>query len=153
MEHNNVTIIKTLPASIQRVWDAWTHPEEVKQWLSPEGMTNPEVTVDLKVGGAYRIVMEGRNMPNPQHNGKMAVGGTYLEIEVPTKLVFTWLWEKAPPGTHTTTITILLKAVDSNTTELTLIHTGFPDDTMRHEHNMGWNSTFRKLEQYMKGGE
>ena len=108
MEHNNVTIKKILPASIQHVWEAWTNPEHVKRWLSPEGMTNPEVTIDLKVGGIYKIVMEGHNMPNPEHNGKMAVSGAYLEIEKPTKLVYTWLWDKAHPETHTTTITILL---------------------------------------------
>ncbi len=153
MDDNQVKITKILHASIDMVWDAWTNPESIKQWLSPEGMTNPEVSSDFSIGGTYRIVMEGRNMPNPEHNGLMAVGGKYLEIEKPTKIVFSWLWESAPAETHTTKIMILLKEIDEKQTEMTLIHSDFADDTMRHEHDMGWNSTFNKLEKFLKGGE
>lgn len=153
MNDNQVKIIKVLNAPIERVWEAWTNPESIKQWLSPEGMTNPEVNNDFNIGGAYRIVMEGHNMPNPTHNGLMAVGGKYLEIEKPNKLVFSWLWENAPTETHTTKIMILLKKISEQKTEMTLIHTDFADDNMRHEHDMGWNSTFKKLEQFLKGGE
>ncbi len=153
MEDSQVKITKVLEASIEKVWDAWTNPESIKQWLSPEGMTNPEVTNEFEVGGIYRIVMEGHNMPDPAHNGRMAVGGKYLEIEKPNKLVYTWLWENAPAETHTTTITILLKELSDLQTEMTLIHSGFADGNMRHEHNMGWNSTFNKLERFLRGGE
>ncbi len=153
MDKNEVIITKVISASIEKVWDAWTNPESMKQWLSPEGMTNPEVTNNFETGGKYRIVMEGRNMPNPSHNGLMAVGGKYLEIEKPHRLVFSWLWENAPAETHTTKIMLLFKEISSDKTELTLIHTDFADDNMRYEHNMGWNSTFNKLEQFLKGGE
>lgn len=34
-----------------------------------------------------------------------------------------------------------------------LIHTGFADDNMMNEHNMGWQSTFNKLEKFLRGGE
>lgn len=153
MNDNQVKITKVLESSIENVWDAWTNSESIKQWLSPEGMTNPEVTNDFMVGGKYRIVMEGRNMPDPNHNGIMAVGGEYLEIEKPHKLVFTWLWENSPAETHTTKIMLLLKEVNNKKTEMTLIHTDFADDTIRNEHDMGWNSTFNKLDLFLKGGE
>ncbi len=153
MEDSQVKITKVLEASIEKVWDAWTNPESIKQWLSPEGMTNPEVTNEFEVGGIYRIVMEGHNMPDPAHNGRMAVGGKYLKMNKPNKLVFTWRWEGTPIETHSTEITILLKKLDTAQTEMTLIHSGFADDAMRHEHDMGWNSTFRKLDLFLEGGE
>lgn len=153
MDEAQIKITKVFEAPIEKVWDAWTNPESIKQWLSPEGMTNPEVTNEFKVGGKYRVVMEGHNMPDSNHNGVMAVGGEYVKIEKPNKLILTWLWESAPVETRTTTITILLKELDHRQTEMTLIHSDFADDTMRHEHNMGWNSTFNKLEQFLKGGE
>lgn len=134
---------------METVWDAWTNPESLKQWKSPEGMTTPEVDVHLTVGGTYRIVMEGHDMPNPAHNGKMAITGEYLEIEKPTKLVYTWLWEGAPAGTHTTTVTILLRKLDEERTELTLIHSGFADENMYNEHNKGWVSTLKSLQQFL----
>lgn len=149
MSENKIVIKRKLHASIEKVWDALTIPSNLAQWHSPEGMTCPEVTGDLRVGGRYRIVMEGKNMPNPDHNGIMAVGGEYLEIERPTRLVFTWLWEGAPEKTHTTHIEINLKEIDG-TTDLELIQSGFPDDHMKHEHDMGWNSTFNKLDVFLK---
>lgn len=152
MDERQVKITKTLNAPIEKVWDAWTNPKSIRGWLSPEGMTNPEVEADLLVGGKYRIVMQGHNMPDPNHNRKIAVGGEYLEIEKPNKLVFTWLWEGSPKETHTTIVTVLMQKIDKNKTKLTLIHTGFADDDMQNEHNTGWTSTFSKLEQFLKRG-
>ena len=138
-------------APIEKVWDAWTKPENIKQWLSPEGMINPEVAGELKPGGKYRIVMEGENLEVAPHSGTVIVGGKYLEIDKPNKLSFTWLWEGAPEETHTTKVTVLLKRLTKSKTEVTLIHTGFPDEDMRQEHNRGWNSTFRKLNKCLEG--
>ncbi len=149
MDETQVKITKMLEAPIEKVWDAWTNPESIKEWLSPEGMTNPQVSNDFVVGGKYRIVMEGHDMPDAKHNGIMAVGGEYVEIEKPHKLILTWLWEGAPAETHTTKITVLLKSLDERQTEIALIHSGFADDAMRHEHDMGWNSTFRKLDLFL----
>lgn len=132
------------------MWDAWTNPESLKQWKSPEGMTTPEVEVDLRIGGKYKVVMEGHDMPDPSHNGKVTVAGEYLEIDKPNKLVYTWLWEGLPAETHKTTVTILLKKLDENRTELTLIHAGFADDKMQQEHNTGWLSTLKKLEEFLQ---
>lgn len=150
-EKREVKFTKVLHAPIDTVWDAWTNPKSMQEWLSPEGMTNPEVGADLSVDGAYRIVMEGHNMPDPKHNGRLTVGGKYLVIEKPRRLVFTWLWEGSPVDTHTTKVEIHLRKVDADKTEMTLIHSGFADDNMQKEHTMGWTSTFHKLEKFLNG--
>lgn len=149
MTDRKIKLTKIYNAPIEKVWDAWTNPESMKQWFSPEGMTNPQISSELSVGGSYRNTMEGKNMPDPKHNGQMTVGGTYLELEKPSKLVFTWLWEGAPADTHTTTVTVLFKKLDAAKTELTLIHSGFADDTMQKEHDIGWASTFNKLDRFL----
>jgi uncharacterized protein YndB with AHSA1/START domain len=41
-----------------KVFDAWTKPEILKQWWCPEGWTPTEIEVDLRVGGAFRIGMQ-----------------------------------------------------------------------------------------------
>ncbi len=149
MDRKQLTITRVLNAPIEKVWDAWTNPESLKQWKSPEGMTVPEVTIDLVVGGTYRVVMEGHDNSYPNYNGTTVVGGSYMEIEKPTKLVYTWLWEGAPAETHTTTVTIQLKSLDKTKTELVLTHSGFADDNMKVEHDSGWMSTLKKLDQFL----
>jgi uncharacterized protein YndB with AHSA1/START domain len=55
----------------------------LKQWFAPAPFTTPVVEVDLRVGGANRIVMKG---PDGQ---EIPCPGTYLEIVPNRKLVFT----------------------------------------------------------------
>jgi uncharacterized protein YndB with AHSA1/START domain len=149
LDERKVEITKTLNAAVEKVWDAWTNPESMRAWFSPEGMTTPEVEVNLSVGGKYRIVMEGKTIEDPNHTRQLAVGGEYLEIEKPNKLKFTWLWEGSPKETHTTTVTVLIQKTDEGMTKLTLLHTGFADENMQYEHKMGWISTLSKLEQFL----
>jgi uncharacterized protein YndB with AHSA1/START domain len=53
-----ITLERTVDAPLEKVWKAWTDPKELKQWWGPNDVTIPEVTVDLKVGGKFYIVME-----------------------------------------------------------------------------------------------
>ena len=142
-------IKQVFDAPIEKVWDAWTNAESLKQWKSPEGMTTPEAEVDLKVDGNWHVVMEGDMTNGKEHAHSLLLSGKYLEIEKPNKLVYTWLWEGQPADTHNTTVTVLLKKVDDNKTEVTLLHTGFPDQNMVDEHTFGWNSTLKNLEKFL----
>jgi uncharacterized protein YndB with AHSA1/START domain len=65
------------------VFRAWTDPVHFARWWGPHGMTNPICEMDLRVGGAYRIIM--RDETGHDH----PVSGTYLEIVAPERLVMT----------------------------------------------------------------
>ncbi len=149
----SLEIKQVFDAPISKVWDAWTNPDSLKQWKSPEGMTTPEVSVDLKVGGKYKVVMVGMDQANPTAPERATVGGEYLEIDEPNRLVYTWLWEGAPAATHTTTVTVKLNKINDHQTEVILIQSGFVDQNMKEEHAKGWHSTFNKLNVFLKGGE
>lgn len=45
-------------ASPERIFDAFTDPEQLVRWWWPEGFTCPAAEVDLRVGGTYRIAMK-----------------------------------------------------------------------------------------------
>ena len=42
---------RTFAAPRERVFRAWTVPEEMKQWKAPGDMTTPVAEVDLRPGG------------------------------------------------------------------------------------------------------
>jgi uncharacterized protein YndB with AHSA1/START domain len=65
------------------VFKAWTEPAHLARWWGPKGFTNPICEVDLRVGGAWRIVMRAPN--GAEYPG----GGVYREIVKPERLVFT----------------------------------------------------------------
>lgn len=57
-KQKELTFERAYPAEVERVWDAWTKPNELRQWWGPAKTTIPTCEVDLRVGGAISIVME-----------------------------------------------------------------------------------------------
>ena len=53
-----LVIERILKASPERVFDAFTDPEQLMKWWWPNGFTCPAAEVDLRVGGRYRLAME-----------------------------------------------------------------------------------------------
>ncbi len=79
----DLEISRLLQAPRAAVWRCWTEPELLKRWFAPAPWTTPEAEIDLRPGGASRIVMrspEGQDFPNR---------GVYLEVVPGARLVFT----------------------------------------------------------------
>ena len=70
---------RTLAASRDEVFDAWTLPERIREWWDPTGSPLVAAEIDLQVGGAFRFVNAGHSPP---------FAGTYEVIERPGRLVF-----------------------------------------------------------------
>ena len=127
---------RRLRATPGRVFDAWTRPELMSRWMSPGEMTVEKVEADLRVGGAYRIVMLGTS--GERHTPE----GVYLEIDPARRLVFTWRWA----GTELETrVTVEMTPAGDAETDLTVTHEGFADAPMLGEHQEGWNGCLVKL--------
>lgn len=130
---------RTLKASRENVFKAWTDPVEIKKWFSPEGFDTPIAEVDLRVGGKYRIGMKQKD------KDEMNVAtGVYREIRPSEKLLFTWSWE-GDPNMAETLVTLEFRDQGKGT-ELILTHELFPDEASRDRHNEGWISCINKLE-------
>ncbi len=52
-------ISREFAAPRELVWQAWNDPKHMAQWWGPHQFTNPVCELDVRVGGAYRIVMRG----------------------------------------------------------------------------------------------
>jgi len=138
-----LVIRRTYPVSRERVWAAWTNPEEMKLWSGPEGMTVPDFQCDFRVGGAYRLTMV-------QPDGEEFIAkGIYREIEPPEKMSYTWTWEEDTPAEeHETLVTIELRDLGKET-ELTLTHDGLKNVESRDGHTDGWNQVLDKFGRYL----
>ena len=74
----------------QLVFDAWTKPELIQQWLGVWGeWTMPVCEVDLRVGGRYRFVWRNSS------GADMGVSGVYREIARPERIVNTEVFDQA----------------------------------------------------------
>ena len=71
-EHELV-LTRLIDAPREKLFRCWTEPALLKQWFAPAPVTTPVAEVDLRVGGASRVVMrtpDGKDIPCP---------GTYLD--------------------------------------------------------------------------
>jgi uncharacterized protein YndB with AHSA1/START domain len=106
-----IAITRVFNAPRKLVFDAWTKPELVKQWLlGPPGWSMPVCEIDLKIGGKYRY--EWRRVSGGQ---SMGMGGVYREIVPPERIVVTEQFDEAwYPGQAL--ITLVLTEKDGMTT-------------------------------------
>ena len=57
-DKTSLHIRRIYQAPVAAVWAAWTDPAQMKQWMGPnDPPREAEVTMDVRVGGRYRIVM------------------------------------------------------------------------------------------------
>jgi uncharacterized protein YndB with AHSA1/START domain len=127
------TILATVTIAVppERVFRALTAQDQIPLWWGADDMYRTTSHVaDVRPGGTWRS--EGKGADGQDFH----VGGEYIEVEPPHRLVMTW---KAPwDGNNVTTVTYTLEAVE-NGTRLTLRHEGFGQ---RHEscrdHGSGW---------------
>ena len=77
-------IRRTIRASPERLFVAWTQPQQLMQWWGPTGVVCVAAEVDLRVGGQYRI---GNRLPS---NEVVWIEGEFELINRPSELRYTW---------------------------------------------------------------
>jgi uncharacterized protein YndB with AHSA1/START domain len=76
-------ITRVFDAPPEVVFKAWTDPKQMEQWWGPHRFTNPVCELDVRAGGAWRIVMRAPD------GVEYECGGVYSEVLAPQRLVFT----------------------------------------------------------------
>ena len=88
-ENRELVLTRLIDAPRDKVYRAWTDPELFKQWFAPRPLTTAAAELDVRPGGANRVVMrtpDGQEMPGR---------GVYLEVVENEKLVFTDAYQSA----------------------------------------------------------
>jgi uncharacterized protein YndB with AHSA1/START domain len=124
------------------VFDAWLDSESMAHWMRPGDCSHATVTVDARVGGGFRIVMDGPTHGAVEHHGE------YLAIEPPSRLSFTWISKHT--DNRPTVVTIEFHERESGT-ELVLTHRRLPPPEVEN-HRWGWTEIMRVLEETLSKG-
>jgi uncharacterized protein YndB with AHSA1/START domain len=134
-----VRLKRTFAAPAEDVFDAWTSEEVLRRWFHAQHeWETSEVLVDLRVGGAVRVVMH-----DPAEGAEYGGGGRYMEIDRPRRLAFTWVWDDYP--SKETLIEIDFEEGDG-VTSVTFTHSGLWDEEAVRSHEGGWTRCFDNLE-------
>ena len=79
----SLTLKRRLKAPPEKVYKAWTVPEEMMRWWGGNNPATRKAATDVRVGGRFDVGFKSDN--GEQHN----VGGFYREVVPNEKLVFT----------------------------------------------------------------
>jgi uncharacterized protein YndB with AHSA1/START domain len=78
-----LTMTRVFDAPRALVYKAWTDPKHMSRWFGPKVFTTPVCELDVRPGGAWKIVMRGPD------GSEFPGGGVYREIIPRERLAFT----------------------------------------------------------------
>jgi len=154
-------ITRSFNAPQDLMFEVWTNPKHLTQWLPPGGFEMQLIRSDIKPGGSIFYLMTGNNL-------KMYGRAEYLKIEKPSCLVYIQQFcdenEKvsrhpmAPTWPETMLTTVDLAAEGSEQTQVTVTWEPYGSTTpeeletfIKEKSGMtqGWTGSFDKLESYL----
>ena len=139
----SLAIKRSILASRDRVYAAWTDPAQLKKWFGPENVKTRNLIADARVGGEFRWDL------TDQEGKEITISGEYRELEPCKKIVFTWrLEEDEDWKNHGSIVTVEFFDCEGGT-ELRLTHEKLPSEASRDDHTQGWNSVLDKLEIFL----
>jgi uncharacterized protein YndB with AHSA1/START domain len=149
-----LVIARSIKASPERVFDAFTDPDQLTEWWWPDGFTCPAAEVDLRMGGTYRLAMEWPGSIPTEQQFAHHLAGEYYEIERPHRLLMSGRAVNDEQGElFATLIEVTFEARDGGTA-LTVRQSYFepmpPAEAMGGA-EQGWSEQLGKLARLLEG--
>jgi uncharacterized protein YndB with AHSA1/START domain len=123
-----------IAARPETVFEFFVDPEKMKEWKGRQAELDP------RPGGIYRVEI----------NEQAIARGEYVEIDAPSRVVFTWGWEgqeagdgehAVPPGSSRVEVDL---TPDGDGTLVRLRHFDLPEQS-REIHGEGWDLYLGRL--------
>jgi len=138
MSNNTVTLHRVLKATPEKVYRAFTEPNALSFWIPPYGFLCVVHSIDVKVGGSYKMSFINFSTGNGN-----SFGGKFLEIKPNEFIKHTDKFDDPNfPGEMITSI--WLKKVSCGT-ELKIVQEGIPSSIPVEMCYLGWQESLEKL--------
>jgi uncharacterized protein YndB with AHSA1/START domain len=140
-----ILITRIFDAPRERVFRAWTDPDDVAAWFGPEQFDTPRerIRIDPRVGGRYELTMVQR-----EGGAEFPVGYEILELVEPELIVL-----RSDPmpevGMHEPTVVRVEFHDHGAKTRMTLTDGPYPEG--RGHAETGWSAAFDKLAALVAG--
>lgn len=146
-ENREIVITRVFSAPRERVWEAWTTPEQIVKWWGPNGFTNTLYEMDVRPGGIWRHMMHGPD--GVDYPNKVV----YIEVAKPEKLVYSHGKDNGDAPSCQNHVTVTFEDAGENKTKVTLrmlfATAAERDETAKYAIE-GGNQTFGRLAEYVE---
>lgn len=144
ISERELSISRHIAAPREKVYQAWTEPELLKQWFTPPPYLTVQAELDVRPGGSSFVMMRGPDGEEiPNH-------GVYLEVVPNERLVLTDAYTKAwePSEKPFVTICLTFEDEDGGTRYVARVLHWTISDREAHEKmgfHEGWGTTTDQL--------
>jgi uncharacterized protein YndB with AHSA1/START domain len=135
---------RVLPAPRPEMFRLFSDADQLAQWWGPAGFSVPSLDFDPELGSSYRIEMQ------PPEGDAFALTGEFREVDPPTRLAFTFVWEPADPDDVETLVELGFRE-EGDSTEVDFRQGAFKTEERLELHRNGWGDSFEKLEAILGG--
>jgi uncharacterized protein YndB with AHSA1/START domain len=141
-----LVMARSFDAPRELVFRAFSSPEHLPHWmLGPDGWEMTACEVDLRPGGRWRFAWRNRD------GSTMEMGGRYVEVEPPARIVQTECWGGDWPETLNT---LVLEEDDGRTTITQTVAYPSPearDAALGSGMKEGASRSFERLAEHLSG--
>ena len=139
-----LALSRVLPAPRERVFGMLTEPAELGTWWGPRDVALLKADVDLRVGGAYRFVMQ------PTDGAPFHISGTFLSIEPGRAVSYTFRYEEPTPDDRETMVAIDLDDRGGDTV-VSVTQGVFATEERLALHRRGWSVSLERRAAAVEG--
>lgn len=141
MTEHPLQLEQLVPAPIEQTWQAFATAEGLQRWWWSH-WDDVRIQADVRPGGTYRFEAPAAGI---------MLEGTYLHVEKPQRLAFTWQWNDADGTSADEAVDIRLEPAGQRT-RLRLHHSGpWADAAPAASYREGWEFTLGRLDQAVRG--
>jgi uncharacterized protein YndB with AHSA1/START domain len=135
------------------LYRAFTDPDALAIWLSPDGMTGKVHEFDGRVGGGYQMSLY-YTAAEPSNTGKSGewedrYTARFVELTPPAKIVETINFDTTDPAFAGEMTMIVTLAEQAGGTEVTIVFENLPPGIRPEDNDMGTRSSLEKLARYV----
>lgn len=158
-EKLTLTLVRTIPAPVQRVWELWTTPEGIEQWWSPDGFRTDVNQLDLRVGGelVHTMTAEAPDMVAFMQQHGMPLSNTarktFTEIDKPFRLAYESLVDFVPGHEPYQHLTVVELADEDGKTQVTMRMEPLHDEVWTERLVTGRSNELANLEKLVSNPE
>jgi len=143
MTENSVLLHRVLTASTEKIYRAFTDANAMASWLPPYGFLCIVHTMEVKIGGTFKMSFINFTTGNCQ-----SFGGKYIELKPNEFIKYTDTFDDPNlPGEITTSV--WLKTVSCGT-EINILQENIPVSIPKEMCYLGWQDSLEKLKKLVE---
>jgi uncharacterized protein YndB with AHSA1/START domain len=138
---STLEVSKDFQSSRESLFNAWTDPEQLKQWWKPLGKQLVAVENSLQEGGTVAYHFD---------DGNLAIDGKYEKVVNQELLEYTWNWHFSVEPINDADYKLSVRFEgDESHSSIYITQEGFKNEESIQPHRQGWEQGLEQLKSHL----